>query len=781
MKRSGMGIGVKIFCGFIALILISAIIGGAGYLTLNRVIVASDLNGVAARVQSKILEARAFEKDYIVKKDDATFDKLSGALDQLGKLTADLKSMLDRSRGIEEMAAARQVYKDATMELKKLEADDAAALAELQATAKKLDTIAGDESTRAVASVKEDMKKGNAAALRGNALNRIKDIVSIGHDVLKFHQERSYTVDAALDALRNLHFEGDNYFFVVKEDLMLIAHGSNRKLEGQDFGNIQDKKTGKTFMKEVIGGAMASGESYTEYYWTKPGMGDSVFPKVTYAKHFKPWGLIVCAGVYIDDIEKAIATSDAALGDGLKRIEQADAIGTFTDRARLNALYYFAFNQNAARVGENIAQLKDLPIATAALKKEADSYLAQFTKRVSNNEKRAAGIFRIDDAAGKILALSTDIGSGAVDSFTRSTAGGKTIIIGFILVGLVSGIVFAVLLARAIIKPIKSAITGLDEASDQVATASQQVSAASQHLAEGSSQQAASLEETSSSLEEMASMTRQNAHNATQARSDMDDAKVIVGKVGAHMEEMALAIDEITRSSEETGKIIKSIDEIAFQTNLLALNAAVEAARAGEAGAGFAVVADEVRNLAMRAADAAKNTSNLIENTIKAVKSGNELTRLTKEAFEENIAISSRIAQLVDEIATASEEQANGIGQISTAVTEMDRVVQQTAANAEESAAASEEMSAQAEQVKSYVRDLMAVIGGRAGTHNGSEASLSGGNLKRGAVKDVGPVTIASRNASGKTIRKANGKESPHPVLRPEDAIPFDAEDSARF
>ena len=184
-------------------------------------------------------------------------------------------------------------------------------------------------------------------------------------------------------------------------------------------------------------------------------------------------------------------------------------------------------------------------------------------------------------------------------------------------------------------------------------------------------------------------------------------------KVDRQMNEMAGAIAEITRTSEETGKIIKTIDEIAFQTNLLALNAAVEAARAGEAGAGFAVVADEVRNLALRAAEAARNTSGLIENTIKAVKQGNELTQATQEAFRENVANAGKVGQLVDEIAAASEEQAQGIDQINKAVSEMDKVTQQTAANAEESASASEELNAQAEQMKGYVSDLAAVIGGR--------------------------------------------------------------------
>jgi methyl-accepting chemotaxis protein len=280
------------------------------------------------------------------------------------------------------------------------------------------------------------------------------------------------------------------------------------------------------------------------------------------------------------------------------------------------------------------------------------------------------------------------------------------------LFSLITGIIFALRL----VKPINRVVVGITEAAHQVGSAALHVSESSQRLAEGASEQAASLEETSSSLEEMSSMARQSSDNAGQARAMMMEAKGVVEKANTQMTQLTEAIGNITKSSEETAKIIKTIDEISFQTNLLALNAAVEAARAGEAGAGFAVVADEVRNLALRAAEAAKNTSNLIEKTIKAVKNGNEITIATQSAFRANAEISAKIGQLVDEIATASEEQAHGISQVSTAVSEMDRVTQQTAANSEDSASAAEELNAQAQQMRGYVEDLAAVVNGSAET-----------------------------------------------------------------
>lgn len=268
------------------------------------------------------------------------------------------------------------------------------------------------------------------------------------------------------------------------------------------------------------------------------------------------------------------------------------------------------------------------------------------------------------------------------------------------------------LVARSISRPLHAITREMDLGARTVASASNHISASSQSLAEGASEQAASIEETSSSLEEMSSMTRQNADNAGQADTLMKEANRIVSEANGSMSALNDSMQEIIQASEETSKIIKTIDEIAFQTNLLALNAAVEAARAGEAGAGFAVVADEVRNLAMRAADAAKSTAGLIEGTLKKVREGGELVFKTNTSFAQVAGSTARVGELVGEIAAASREQAQGIDQINRAVSEMDKVVQQNAASAEESASASEEMNAQAEQMKSFVRDLMVIVDG---------------------------------------------------------------------
>jgi methyl-accepting chemotaxis protein len=207
-------------------------------------------------------------------------------------------------------------------------------------------------------------------------------------------------------------------------------------------------------------------------------------------------------------------------------------------------------------------------------------------------------------------------------------------------------------------------------------------------------------------------MTNQNADNAQQANTLASQTRKNADNGAEAMNRMTTAITDIQKSSDETAKIIKVIDEIAFQTNLLALNAAVEAARAGEAGEGFAVVAEEVRNLAIRSAQAAKNTTNMIQESVKNAKNGVSIASEVGKVLNEIIQSIGKTSDLVAEIAAASAEQAKGIEQVNTAVTQMDEVTQQNAASAEESASASEELNAQAEQMNSIVQQLVDLVGG---------------------------------------------------------------------
>jgi methyl-accepting chemotaxis protein len=247
-------------------------------------------------------------------------------------------------------------------------------------------------------------------------------------------------------------------------------------------------------------------------------------------------------------------------------------------------------------------------------------------------------------------------------------------------------------------------ITDINDASEQVSSSSKQLSDSSMALSQGATEQASSIEELTASLEEISTQTKQNATNADQANVIAESAMSNAAKGNEQMLQMLQAMDDINESSSSISKIIKVIDDIAFQTNILALNAAVEAARAGQHGKGFAVVAEEVRNLAARSASAAKETTAMIEGSIKKVGGGTRIANETASALKEIVNGVSKVATLVGDIAVASNEQASGIAQINQGIMQVSQVVQTNSATSEESAAASEELAGQADMLKEQVK-----------------------------------------------------------------------------
>ena len=378
----------------------------------------------------------------------------------------------------------------------------------------------------------------------------------------------------------------------------------------------------------------------------------------------------------------------------------------------------------------------------------------------------------LKDASGKVIGM---LFIGKDRSIVASTVRNTELSILAILAVVGGLMVFAgILVVRSITRPVNRAMAGLTEAAEQVVSASGQVASASQSLAEGASEQAASIEETSSSLEEMASMVRQTADNAAELRKAGEVTYQLQKECYKSLNIANERMQETGEAGDRATKIIKTIDEIAFQTNLLALNAAVEAARAGEAGAGFAVVASEVRSLAMRSAEAARETTGIIGEVTSKIAESSGLVTKSLEVFRTMGESGKKTMTLIQEIHDASTEQAQGIDQINKAVAEMDKVTQQTAANAEESASASEEMNAQAEQVKEIAAELVRLIGSGGSNEEGSRPGEAAGKPASGrktplparlqGPREKGPAAAAGRKAT-----------------KPEEVIPFGRDDFRDF
>jgi methyl-accepting chemotaxis protein/methyl-accepting chemotaxis protein-1 (serine sensor receptor) len=300
--------------------------------------------------------------------------------------------------------------------------------------------------------------------------------------------------------------------------------------------------------------------------------------------------------------------------------------------------------------------------------------------------------------------------TGVAVTHTADQGWWLTVVLGII--GLSVGVVIAWLMITSINKTLHQAIFELAEGAEQIASAATQVSSSSQSLAQGSSQQAASIQGTSASTAQVNSMARRATANSKSTADMVSQSQQKFQATNHSLEQMVVAMDGIGDSSNKIAKIIKVIDEIAFQTNILALNAAVEAARAGEAGAGFAVVADEVRNLAQRCAQAAKDTAQLIDDSIAKANDGKTKVDEVAGAIRAITAESSQIKLLIDEINAGSQEQARGIDHITQSISEIEQVTQHTAAGAQESAAAAEELSAQSNIMKDVINRINAMVGG---------------------------------------------------------------------
>jgi methyl-accepting chemotaxis protein len=704
----GVKLRTKILGGFCLVLALLCVVAAVGFLSLSDVVSRVQKADYVGELVRIILEARQYEKNYI---QNPTAENSKLVLDTTQSLmdrAAELGNTIDRTQ-MAEVAEKTNVYKKAFGSYVDLENQRAQNMVQM-----------GRQATLALEKIE---------SLRAEQTQQVKQIRERNRDFISDKLEKADVANDLLNRSLQSKIHVISMSFRFYESVFV-----DWRFESEHMTEITTKL--KEDFKDEDNIAQASEildkiNDYTlkvqKWYDTRAGDDlDAVHKAIESAR----MDMALLRANQVEQLEMAVDESNDLMEDRLAKANDASRIITWFKDARVNEKQAIAtadpvFVQAvSAHIGKLSELLRDLQerfekedekskieevlSAVVAYHQEFESYIDKMGRQKTAEAQMLTAAKAVEDLCQVARAQQ----KSTMDS---RIATANTLTMACTAVAIILGFLLAYLISSGVSRTLNRVIVGLDSGANQMVDASNQVSSSSQSLASGSSEQAAALEETSATIEEMLAMTRTNAENASRANKLMEETADTVVRANTSMAGLIESIDEIFKASEKTQKIVKTIDEIAFQTNLLALNAAVEAARAGEAGAGFAVVADEVRNLAMRSANAARDTAHLIEGTVKKVKNGKSLVGHTNDDFKEVQNRSEKVSDLVAAISEASRQQDHSMEQVNSAVHAMDTVTQRNAAVAEESAAAAEEMNAQSEALKSHVDDLVGLVEGRSG------------------------------------------------------------------
>ena len=516
---------------------------------------------------------------------------------------------------------------------------------------------------------------------------QVQNIISTLTDTYKQYQDGKLTEQAAKDfsmrLIRTARYNGESgYFEADLEDGTCVAH-MDQSLEGQNRLNFQDKN-GTYIIKNMISAGKQKSGGFSEYYYKKPGVTGLVY-KRAFTQKFEPYQWYISTGVYEDDVDKKIQVYAAE---------------------KQTALLFLILCSAAAAVLATVVMVFLSNSISSRLRKVTDriQLLAQGDLHTPVPDIRSGdetGI--LAKAAEQTILGLRDVFSDITGNLAKMSEGDLTGEAAKQYPGDFAPIQDSL---HRILEAMNHIFFQFRRSTEQVSNSAEQVAAASQGLSQGASEQASSVEELSATITEISGGVNSNAEKAAQAKDLAVRAGEEVENGNRQMERMVGAMNHINRSTEEISKIIKVIDDIAFQTNILALNAAVEAARAGSAGKGFAVVAEEVRNLAVKSAQAAKNTTALIEASAQKASEGTKIVDSTDRSLQQIVSSVTEISKLIHEIDEASAQQARSLEQVTTGVDQISSVVQTNSATAEESAALSEELSSQAKLVQQEIEKL---------------------------------------------------------------------------
>ncbi len=421
----------------------------------------------------------------------------------------------------------------------------------------------------------------------------------------------------------------------------------------------------------------------------------------------------------------------------------------------------------------DISQLNEIEKSKNEYQNGMKSLLKDLTRLQELAKERDRVGTIVVKAAESISRAGVNITNQYSKEAAEELSSASSIMITGLIIALILGVIIAILIIRSITKPIIIAVQTISDGNSQVVSASNEISSSSIALAEGATQQASAVEEVSATVEESTAINNQNAENSREANTLATTANESASLGNEKIKDLMTSMEGISTSSEQIAKIIKTIDEIAFQTNLLALNAAVEAARAGEHGLGFAVVAEEVKNLAQRSANAAKETADIIEESIEQIKNGNTIAQETNEAFEDIVDKVQKTSNIIGEISTSVNEQAEGMNQVASAMGQIDEITQQNAASSEEAAAAAEELNAQALSMLDSVAEIAKMVGIDVNTQSATHTSTT----RRVSSK---PKQISHITHKSQTKPKSK-KQQPPKATGHDDVFPLDEGDLKHF
>ena len=567
---------------------------------------------------------------------------------------------------------------------------------------------------------------------------RVQDIITLlkdrRDDLQKAGRTEEQIKEELLNIVRYTRFnKGRGYLWINDRLPRMVMHPIQPQLNGRDLTEYKDPK-GKYLFREFVTVVKEKGSGFVEYYWPKPGETEAV-PKVSFVQEFTPYQWIIGTGEYLETIEaetkEKMKTAVASFRYSMGEVKNNyfwinDLHPTMVMHPEKPELDGKDLTENKDPKGKflfrefvKVAQAKGEGFVDYLWPKPGEEEPAQKISYVRLFKPYGwvvgTGVYLDSIGIEASLAIEAQSIRNSIRNFIAVVAG----------VFLVGGLIFFLAL-RKYTNPLKgmmNLLTEINASSNQFAAASYQLSGVSDSLSRGSSDQAASLEQISGTLTEIEAKTRENATMSTEANRVSMSASQDAEKGNQEMRDLVDALNAIDGSSKDISKIIKTIDEIAFQTNLLALNAAVEAARAGDAGRGFAVVAEEVRNLASRSAKAARETSDLIDSSVKSIKTSSEMANQTAESLQRIVEGVNNVTLMMGQLEGSAVEQVEGISQVNQALEQIDIVTQQNAATSEETSST----SAQIASMASGMRQMLAQFQLGA-DHNGDLNDESAGN-----------------------------------------------------